>query len=383
MTTSASAERQAVELTGALATRRPFWQRPGHSPVVFVLIALLLLLLVPPIVHLIQTSFYTTKLDGSFGTFTFRYYIEMFASPRFGRYLLNTTSYALGSAILAIMLGVGQAWIVERTDTPLRQFVFLVSIVSLGIPQVLYTIAWLLILGKSGPVNALLMWATDAPEAPFDVYTMAGMIVIEGITWSPLSFLLMSSVFRAADASFEEASLMSGADISRTFRAITLKLAMPAVLALAMLIVIRAFESFEIPALVGLPGNVYVLATDIYDSVHKSIPPSYGHAGAFSVGLLLVVVVMLYFYSRLSRHAERYQTITGKGYRPRLLNLGKLRYLTITAEQRAELLHDLESYFGESVKRGMSGPVSATDFAPASLWEFLNQSWIPANTPSS
>lgn len=62
---------------------------------------------------------------------------------------------------------------------------------------------------------------------------------------------------------------------------------------------------------------------------------------------------------------------------------GKPRYLTITAQQRVELLNDLESYFGEPVKRGAQEGRYATDVAPASLWEFLNQSWIPANVPSS
>jgi iron(III) transport system permease protein len=303
-------------------------RREKFSPIVLILIALLLAMILPPIIHLIETSFYTTKPDGSFGEFTTRYYYAIFENPRFMRYLINTTIFALGSAVLAILLGVGQAWIVERTDTPFRQYVFLISIISLGIPQVLNTISWLLILGKSGPFNAMLKYFTGSPEAVFEVYNIWGMVVIEGISWTPLAFLLMSSVFRAADASFEEASVMSGATVGQTFRHITVKLAMPAVLALAMLVVIRAFEAFEIPALVGLPGNVYVLATDIYDSVHRSIPPNYGQAGAFSVGLLLIVVLMLYYYNRLSRHAERYQTITGKGYRPRIMHLGKLRYVT-------------------------------------------------------
>ena len=304
------------------------WNRQRYSWVVPILIVVMLVMLVPPIVHLVETSFYTTKPDGSFGDFTFRYYQDMVANPRFMRYAINTTIYAAGSAVVAIVLGVGQAWIVERTNTPFRQYVFLFSIVSLGIPNVLYTVSWLLILGKSGPVNALLMALTGSKEPVFEVYTMWGMIVIEGISWAPLAFLMLSSVFRAADASFEEASLMSGASIGKTFHNITLKLAMPAVLALTMLIVIRAFESFEIPALVGLPGNVYVLATDIYDAVNRTIPPNYGQAGAFSMGLLAIVIVMLYYYNRLSRHAERYQTITGKGYRPRLMNLGSLRYVT-------------------------------------------------------
>lgn len=122
--------------------------------------------------------------------------------------------------------------------------------------------------------------------------------------------------------------MMSGAGIAQTFRRITLKLALPGIFALLILIFIRAFESFETPALVGRPGGVFVLTTDIYQAAQLDTPPNYGQAGAFSVALLAVVMVMLFWYNRLSRHAERFQTITGKGFRPRVMDLGKWRYVT-------------------------------------------------------
>ena len=319
----------ATDAKGPLAGGRPTAvRRQPFSPVVFILVAILLAMIVPPILYLVQTSFYTTTMMGMRGQFTYEYWTGLFADPLFGRNAWNTLVFALGSAALAIVIGVSQAWIVERTDTPGRQYVFLLSVISIGIPGVLYTVAWVLIFGTSGPVNAILMWMTGSTQPVFNVYSMTGMILIEAINWAPLAFLLISSVFRAADASFEEASMMSGANVPRTFLSITLKLAMPAVLALALLITIRAFEAFEIPALVGMRGNVYVLTTEIYADIQTTIPPNYGKSATFSIGLLVIVGVLLHFYNRLSRHAERYQTITGKGYRPRPLLLGRLRYLT-------------------------------------------------------
>ena len=103
----------------------------GWSPAVLVLIALLLLLIVPPFYFLLKTSLYTTNADGSFGDFTLEYYRELFSSPRFFGHFLNSALFAGGSAVLAIVLGAAQAWIVERTDTPLRQYVFLIAVVSL------------------------------------------------------------------------------------------------------------------------------------------------------------------------------------------------------------------------------------------------------------
>ena len=243
----------------------------GWSPAVLALIAILLLLIVPPFYFLLKTSLYTTNADGSFGDFTLEYYAELFSSPRFIDHLLNSAAFAGGSALLAIALGAVQAWIVERTDTPLRQYVFLIAVVSLSVPHVLYTVAWLLILGKAGPVNQFLMAVTGSDAPLFSVNSLWGMILIEGMIWTPLGFLLLSSVFRLSDAAFEEAALMSGAGQVTTFRRITLKLATPAVLALLLLVFIRAFEAFDIPALVGNAGGVSVLSTDIFESIRKEL----------------------------------------------------------------------------------------------------------------
>src|SRR5260370_685856 len=106
-----------------------------------------------------------------------------------------------------------------------------------------------------------------------------------------------------------------------------MRLSLPALMALSMLVFIRAIEAFEVPALVGLPGRISVLTTDIYTNMMARAPPDLGGSSALSVLMLLLVLVLLYVYSRLSRHAERFATITGKGFRPRPFDLGRLRYL--------------------------------------------------------
>ena len=316
-------------LYGALPATwgRRLWRKIGVSPAVIIPALILLCLIVPPLIFLVKTSFYTTTFTGEFDKFTFKFYGELFSDARFVTSLLNTAIYAMGSAAVAILLGVIQAWIVERTNTPLRKYVFLVSIISLGIPSVLYTISFLLLLGKAGPVNEVLDFFFSTGQHGINVYSMWGMIVIEGIDFAPLAFLLLSSVFRSTDASFEEAAMMSGAGVSRTFRRVTLKLALPGVYALLILIFIRAFESFETPAFVGRPGGIYVLTTNIFENIQVDEPPNYGQAGAFAIALLVIVAGLLYWYNHLSRVAERYQTITGKGYRPRVMDIGRWRYL--------------------------------------------------------
>ena len=300
------------------------------SPLVAVLAAILLILIVPPAWYLIQASFQTTKPDGSFDQLTLRYYQQLFTSPYFASSLWNTVLYAIGAATVAITLGLIQALIVERTNTPGRKYVFLGAVISLGIPNVLYVVAWLLLLGRAGPLNELIEFLRGSPgEGPaLNVYSLWGMVLIEGVGFTPLTFLLMSAVLRSTDASFEEASMMAGAGPLTTFRTITLRLSLPGVLALLLLIVIRAFELFEVPALVGLAGNVTVLTTNIFQSAKNTGMPDYGLTGAYSVCLLLVVALLLLWHHRLSHHANQFQTITGKGYRPRVIDLRRGRYFT-------------------------------------------------------
>jgi iron(III) transport system permease protein len=299
------------------------------SPLVAVLAAILLVLTVPPAVYLLDVSLHETRPDGSFGALTFRFYRGLFSERLFPSSLRNTLIYAFGSAAIGIAIGAAQALIVERTNTPGRRLAFFAAIISLGVPHILFVVAWLLLLGRAGPVNELIQFLIRRPQE-INIYSLWGMSLIEGVGFVPLTFLLMSAVLRSMDASFEEAAIMAGASPLRTFRAVTLRMGTPALCALSLLFFARAFESFEVPALVGLAGNINVLTTTVYQAVHRTGMPNYGEAGAYSICLVGIVAVLLLWQSRLSRQAHRYQTITGKGFRPRILDLRGWRYLTAT-----------------------------------------------------
>jgi iron(III) transport system permease protein len=297
------------------------------SPAVLLLIAILLVLIAPPVIFLANASLHETLPDGSAGAFTWRFYQELFAGRRFVPSLANTILYACGSAVVAIFIGTLQALIVERTNAPGRKLAFLAAIISLGVPHVLYVVAWLLLLGRAGPVNHFLMWLFHSDQIVLNVYSLWGMMLIEGVGFVPLTFLLMSAILRSTDASFEEAGLMAGANPRRTFTAVTLRMALPALSGLALLIFIRAFESFEVPALVGMAGRINVITTLIFESSRRAGSPDYGEAGAYSVCLVAILVLLIFWQNRLSANAQRYQTITGKGFRPRVIDLGPWRYL--------------------------------------------------------
>jgi iron(III) transport system permease protein len=297
------------------------------SALVVVLSAVLLVLIVPPALFLLNVSLHETRPDGSFGTFTLRFYHDLFSERLFLSSLRNTLIYAFGSSTIAIVIGTLQALIVERTNTPGRKLAFFGAIISLGVPHILYVVAWLLLLGRSGPVNDAIQFLIQREQA-IDVYSLWGMALIEGVGFVPLTFLLMSAVLRSMDASFEEAAIMAGANPLRAFWTVTLRMATPALCALLLLFFARAFESFEVPALVGLAGNINVFTTTIYQAMRRTGMPSYGEAGAYSICLVGIVTALLVWQSRLSRHAYKYQTITGKGFRPRVIDLGAWRRLS-------------------------------------------------------
>jgi iron(III) transport system permease protein len=286
-------------------------------------------LVLPPLYSVIQTSLFTTKLTGEIDQFTLRYYQDLWTELGVIGPLLNTVYFSIGSAFMATLLGGAIAWIVVRTDAPLRGLGYFTAFASFGTPFILYTIGWILLLGKAGPVNYWLKTLLDQTGPVINVYSLPGMIFIEALLWSPFVFLMLAAAFRSMDPSLEEASAACGAQLWQTLRRVSLRLMMPAFFSVILLIFIRSFESFEIPALVGLPGDVRVLTTSIYQDAQR-LPPQYGSAGAFSVLLMLVVAGTLYLYFRVTREGDRFQTITGKGYRPALIRLGRWRYLAAT-----------------------------------------------------
>ncbi|MCQ8781889.1 ABC transporter permease [Mangrovibrevibacter kandeliae] len=308
------------------AGARPSWLRLDQTRVLAIILAVILgALALPPAVILILRSLSITNPDATIGGWTLTHYVRFFTNPELYRSLLNSLVFAVFSTVVALLFGGTLAWLVERTNTRFKALAYVTTVVSMGTPYILYVSAWLFLLGRSGPLNDAWRTMTGSRQVLFDPYSLVGMILIEGFLWSPLVFLLLSSTFRSANADLEEAARMSGAGVLRTVWSVSIKMATPAIAALALFVFIRAIEAFEVPALVGMPGNIDVLTTDVYRSIKESIPPDLGYASAYSVVLLVAVAVLLHFYGKLSRNAGRFSTVTGKGYRPRQFNLGRWR----------------------------------------------------------
>jgi iron(III) transport system permease protein len=157
------------------------------------------------------------------------------------------------------------------------------------------------------------------------------MMLVSGIGMVPSIYVLVSHVFARFDARLEESARASGASAPTTFRRITVPLLRPALLTGAIFYFVNTLDNFEGPALLGMPRDIFVFSTYIYRSLRTvSALPNYGLTSAFAMVLLGIATVLVVFYARSVRHAERFAVVTGKGYRPSLVNLGRWRWLALT-----------------------------------------------------
>jgi iron(III) transport system permease protein len=202
-------------------------------------------------------------------------------------------------------------------------------------PGLLFSIAYVFLLSpRSGIVNVFLRAlfgeiGIEVSEGPINIYSLGGMIFLDGIRGVTTVFLLVVGAFRMMDPALEEASWAAGARNWTTLRRVTLPVLWPALLAAIIYEFSSSMESFEAPLVVGLPGGVYVYSTMIYISTREPLP-NYGLGATFAVSYILMAVGFAYFYQRaILRQSERFTTVTGKGYRPRIMALGRWRYLAL------------------------------------------------------
>ena len=282
-----------------------------------------------PLVFLVWQSFRTPDTVRKPAVWTLQNYWQAYSSPETLVLFLNSVQFAAGTAILALVIGTALAWMTERTNTPLKPLFYALSIIPLIIPGILFVVSWIMLASpKIGLINLVLQGLFGTDTVSVDIYSMGGMIWVDGLHYAPIAFLLMTAAFRSMDPSLEESAMMSGASMFRIFWNITLKLAWPAVAASFLILFVRSIESFEVPALLGLPVGIQVFTSSIYDAIH-SYPSNIGLAAAYAISLLVITMGGIYLQSRMTGQGGKFSTVTGKGFRPRTIDLGRWKYLTL------------------------------------------------------
>lgn len=291
---------------------------------------IILLAVATPLAFLILGSFSQARLPSefSFSTLSLTNYIKVWGDPATYAVFSNTMIFASGSTAFGIAMAAGLAWLVERTNIPGKVWIYAGVPMTLAMPGMLQSMAWVLLASpRIGFINKGIMEVFGLSEAPFNIYTMSGMIFIEGLRVVPTAFLMLVPLLRSMDPTLEEAAAMSGARPASALRKVTMGLMLPGLIAVTIYQFTSALEGFEVPGILGLPAGIYVFSTKIYSVLHSTTSiPAYGEANSLAMLYLIVAIIGIYLYSRVIAKSERFSIITGKGYRPRLINLGGWRW---------------------------------------------------------
>ncbi len=283
------------------------------------------------VLSLLVVIFWLSFVDGSPGdedlTYTLWYYSEIFLDPFTYRVLLNTVLFSTITLAVALILALPMVWIVERTDFPGKPIVFTLLTIALLIPSFSVALGWLFLLHpKIGIVNHLIVAAFGLSEAPFNISTILGMGIVEGLSLTPVTFIMTAIVFRTMDPAMEEAAGMGGASLFQTLRRVTLPLAWPGILAAGIYVYAIGFAAFDVPAILGLSNRIFTFSTYVYSEISPADGlPEYGGVAGLSMLMVVFAGFLTWWYSTVQRKSSRYAVITGKGYRPTLVRLGRYK----------------------------------------------------------
>jgi iron(III) transport system permease protein len=295
-----------------------------RSKLTFSLILIVGFLTVCPVVMLLLGSF--SEGLTAFGTFTLDKYVQAYTDPAFFEVIVNTVIFVLGSSILATVLALFLAYLNTRTDIPFKFLFKIISIIPMMIPHLLFSVSWALLLNPSnGMMNIVLKNVFSLDSSPFNIYSLPGMILVEGLLDLPIAYLIIAPAMASFDVALEESSRVFGAGTWRTLVRVTLPVLRPAILAAFILSIVRSLASFAVPSVLGMPGRVYVLATHLYQMIATGFATDYGKAAAVGMSVLATSITLIFVYRALTAESEKYVTITSRGYRPTVVELKKAR----------------------------------------------------------
>lgn len=286
-----------------------------------------------PLGFLVVGSFSSGRFLGeiNLAELTLDNYRVVWGSPATYAVFANTMIYAFGAISIGVPLAVTLAFLVERTNIPCKVMIYAGVTLCLAMPGLLQSMAYVLLLSpKIGFINKFLMNLFDLANPPLNIYGLTGMAFVEGLRLVPTAFLMMLPLLRNMDPALEEAATTSGAGPIRVLWRVTTPLMLPGIAAVLIYQLVSALEVFEVPSIIGMPAGIYVFSTRIYAVLHStSALPDYGKANALAILYLFIAVAMTVMYLRVISRADRYSIITGKGYRPRTIDLGRWRWLAL------------------------------------------------------
>jgi iron(III) transport system permease protein len=368
-----------LDLSGVARPSRRLARRgtgsPAISAIFFATFAVTAFLIITPLASLLYGSFRTGG-PGTHASYTLHNWHDL---TNFGviNTLLTTLLISVLTALFSSLCGGAMAWLTYRTDFRFKRLLVAAIGLSFFFPGFILAMAWVILGSPGGIFNSVLSDVFGIDSQPCDIYTVAGIVWIQVLHITPFAFFTLRGPLSSMDASLEEAAYASGANPWQVARRVTLPLMIFPVLSSLLLCFVLSVEQFAIPALVGIPGHVNTLATELYLLTSFS-PPNTGLAAAVGLAMSAVTGLSIFAQRRIV-HRHNAPTVTGRGYRLHMLRLGRWRWfaeiLCVLYALLSFIIPAIALIYTSAIKYFVANP-----FQAAYTWRNYRQIWESPGT---
>lgn len=225
------------------------------------------------------------------------------ANPATWTATVNTLVVGFGGTALAVVLGTFMALLVTLTDIRGRSMLVLCYVMPLMIAPQVTALAWLQLFGPASPFLKMIGMAPPIGTRN-PLYSTEGIILLLGVQYGPLVFLLVRAGLRKLPRELIEAARSGGAGWFTVLRTIVLPLMTPSIVAAAALAFVSCVGNFGIPAFLGIPANYLVLPTLIYQKLAGGGPSVLGEAAFLSVLIGVIAMAGIVGQELMSRRRD-------------------------------------------------------------------------------
>ena len=287
--------------------------------VILIVVAFLVIFEVIPLSYLLIRSLFP---KGSFSLDSFK---RVYTYDLNWTALINTIVISGLTTLFGVILAFPLAFLVGRTDMYGKKFFRTLFVTTYMVPPYVGAMAWLRLLNpNAGVLNKFLMQVFNLSKAPFNIYTIGGIVWVLTCFYYPYAFITISRAMEKMDPSLEEASKISGASPIKTLMTITIPMMTPSIIAAGLLVFVASASAFGIPSIIGAPGQIYTVTTRIIDFVHIGSEEGLNDAMVLAVFLMAIANIVLYVTTFVIGKRQ-YITMSGKSTRPNIVELGKWR----------------------------------------------------------
>ena len=271
--------------------------------------------------------FFNAFWNSETNTFNLIDVVNVLKEPSTYQALLNSVIIAAGTTTGCTIVGTFFAWLVTRTDLPWKRFMKGMFLIPFMLPSFIGALAWKMLLSpRAGYINRFFMDTFNLDDPLFNIYSYAGIIMVEIMYLFPFVFIQVCGALERMDPTLEESARISGAGLFPITRKITIPLVLPSILSGALLIMLYSMAHFGTVAVLGIENGIYNIPTLIYEKIHQS-------AGSFesirtgtvlSTVLVFTAAFIIWLQNKVLAKG-RFQIIAGKSFRPMELKLRGLR----------------------------------------------------------